>query len=105
MPVFCLVARDYADGLQRRLESRKSHIELGDRLVAEGKLSFGAAIMEGGAMKGSVLIGNFPDRASLDAWLAEEPYLKNGVWESVEIHEIRVGPSFVSQFPGLASGS
>jgi len=41
-------------------------------------------------MIGSVVFAEFPSRAELDAWLAREPYVKEGVWQRVEIKPFRL---------------
>ena len=82
----------------RRTAARPAHIALGDQLVAEGKLLFGTAILnDAGAMIGSMLVGEFENRAELDKWLEVEPYVTGKVWEKVEIQPCRVGPSFVGK--------
>jgi hypothetical protein len=40
-------------------------------------------------MVGSLVVVDFPDRASLDAWLAEEPYVHAGVYQRVEVRLFR----------------
>lgn len=80
----------------RRAAARPAHIALGDQLVTQGKLLFGTAILnDDGSMIGSMLVGEFENRAELDEWLALEPYVIGKVWEHVEIRPCRVGPSFV----------
>ena len=101
MPIFLVYAHDHVNGIERRMAARSAHIALGDKLVAEGRLVFGAAIMNDDGMAGSVLIGNFPDREALDAWLAVEPYIVENVWESWSVEEIKVGPSFTNALPNL----
>jgi hypothetical protein len=49
---------------------------------------------ERGNMTGSALIVDFPDRAALDHWLAEEPYVTGKVWQRIEILPCKIGPSF-----------
>jgi len=74
---------------------RDAHIRVGDRLRDEGKMPFGAAILDDDErMIGSVLICDFPSRVELDQWLEEEPYVTGKVWEKIEIKSCRVGPSF-----------
>ena len=41
-------------------------------------------------MKGSVLILDFPDRAALDEYLANEPYVLEKVWEKIEVEVMNV---------------
>jgi uncharacterized protein YciI len=90
--------------LERRMRVRADHIALGDRLVASGNMLFGVALLadddagdgdgDGGRMVGSALVVEFPSRAELDAWLEIEPYVVGGVWQRIEVHPCKVGPSF-----------
>ena len=41
-------------------------------------------------MKGSALVLDFPDRAALDAYLKNEPYVVEGVWEKIEVETMNV---------------
>lgn len=95
---FMLLAYDGKDGdaFGRRLAVREQHIALGDRLVAEGKMLFGAAILDADEkMIGSMLVLKFPSRAELDSWLEIEPYVTGDVWREIEILPVKVGPSFI----------
>jgi len=40
-------------------------------------------------MVGSMIIADFPDRASLDAYLRLEPFRRDGIWGDVEIVPFR----------------
>jgi uncharacterized protein len=94
---FMLLAYDGADeaALARRLAVREQHIALGDKLVAEGKMLYGTAILdESGKMIGSMLIVEYDSRAELDEWLETEPYMTGNVWHDIQIQPVRVGPSF-----------
>ena len=62
--------------------------------VAPGLLLAAAMLDEAGQMNGSVMIGDFPDRAALDAWLAQEPYVTGQVWQTVEVIPCKIGPAF-----------
>ncbi|MGW5236075.1 YciI family protein [Streptomyces nodosus] len=95
---FLLIGYDgTGDGaLDRRLAAREAHVALGDKLVAEGHMLFGTAILdEQDRMIGSMLVLEYPSRAELDAWLEIEPYVVQNVWETIEVKPVRVGPSFV----------
>ena len=37
-------------------------------------------------MIGSLLVIDFPDRAGAEAWLAQEPFHRSGLYGSVQIH-------------------
>ena len=92
---FIVIAKDYKDALQRRLDIRSKHIELGDKMVLDGKALYGVALLnEEGQMNGSVYIVDFPSREELDVWLKTEPYVTGKVWEKIEVIPCRVGPSF-----------
>lgn len=92
---FIIIAHDYNDGLERRLAVRGKHIQLGDKLVLDGKALYGVALLdEKGDMRGSVYIMDFPSREELDKWLETEPYVVNKVWEKIEVIPCKVGPSF-----------
>jgi uncharacterized protein len=94
---FMLLAYDGTDAAApaRRLAVREKHIALGDKLVAEGKMLYGTAILdENGNMIGSMLILEYDSRAELDNWLETEPYMTGDVWQDIQIRPVRVGPSF-----------
>jgi hypothetical protein len=95
---FLLLAYDGkdSDAAERRRTARPAHIALGDKLVGEGRMLFGTAILDADEkMIGSMLILDYPSRANLDAWLEVEPYVTGNVWHDIEIRPARVGPSFV----------
>lgn len=45
---------------------------------------------EAGRMKGSALVMEFSDRAALDAYLNNEPYVVEGVWQKIEVENMNV---------------
>ncbi|MEU7767128.1 YciI family protein [Nocardia sp. NPDC049190] len=84
-----------ADAQARRMAVRAEHLALGDKLVAEGKMLYGTALLDdSGAMIGSMLVLEFDSRGEVDEWLAIEPYMTGDVWRRIEIRPVRVGPSF-----------
>ena len=87
MPLFCIVAHDKPDGEApaRRQAARIAHFQRTRLAVERKQVHFaGSMLSQDGTMRASVLIVDFPDRAALDAWLAEEPYVLNGAWARVE---------------------
>ena len=95
---FIVIAHDYKDGLQRRLDMRAKHIELGNNLVLNDKALYGVALLnENGQMNGSVYIMDFRSREELDEWLKNEPYVIAKVWEKIEVIPCQVGPSFINK--------
>jgi uncharacterized protein YciI len=81
---YLVIAYDNANALERRLESRDEHVEGVRKLMAEGKIINAAALMEEDVMVGSTLFIDFETDEELDAWLENEPYVKNNVWDMDE---------------------
>ncbi len=95
---FIVIARDHKDpqALERRLKVRPEHIALGDKMRKAGTALTGVVLLnEAQQMNGSVYIVDFNSREDLDTWLQEEPYIKNNVWDNIEIIPCKVGPSFI----------
>ena len=86
---FIIKAYDGANMLDRRMSVRPRHLE-GMRRLTNHIICAGGLLDEEGKMKGSVLIMEYPDRSSLDAYLAEEPYVVEGVWEKIEVEPLNV---------------
>ena len=53
-------------------------------------ISAGGLLDEEGRMKGSALIMDFASRKELDDYLANEPYVREKVWERIEVEPINV---------------
>ena len=86
---FIITAYDGENMLAKRMAVRPRHLEgmvkLGEHIVLAGGLLDGE-----GKMKGSVLILDFEDRAALDDYLKNEPYVVAHVWEKIEIETVNV---------------
>lgn len=91
---FLVIAYDYEDAHQRRLDTRQEHIDATYKLMESGNVLSGAALIEDDKMVGSTLIVEFETEDELDKWLENEPYVKNRVWnyEEIQIVPIRVLP-------------
>lgn len=100
---YTIVAYDGRDegALARRLAVREAHIALIEEMKTRGSVLYGLALLdeptgeEPGRMCGSILVVDFPARADLDAYLAQEPYVTGKVWEDVQVFPCQVGPSFL----------
>ena len=93
MPQFLIIARDGtdADAPARRQAARAAHLESIGPHVTAGNIVVGGAILdEEGTMRGSVIIAEFPSRAALDAWMRDDPYVRQKVWQSIEVQPFRV---------------
>ena len=86
---FFIKAYDGEGMLAKRMEVRPRHLEgmkaLGKQIIVAGGL-----LDEEGRMKGSALVMEFPGRAALDAYLAGEPYVVEGVWQKIEVEAMNV---------------
>ena len=86
---FLIRAYDGESMLEKRLEVRPRHLEgmkaLGKQIICAGGLLDGD-----GKMKGSALVMEFPDRAAVDEYLKNEPYVSEGVWEKIEVETTNV---------------
>ena len=86
---FIIKAYDGPNMLDKRMAVRPRHLEgmneLGKQIICAGGL-----LDDAGKMKGSALVVDFPDRAALDAYLNNEPYVLEGVWQSIEVEPINV---------------
>ena len=75
---------------ERRRRTRPTHLGSIQPLVDRGNVLVGGAILDDiGDMVGSMLLVDFPDRGDLDAWLAADPYVTEGVWREVEVTPFR----------------
>ena len=94
---FLLVAYDATDpdALSRRMAARADHLALVDKNKAAGHAKFGAALMDGDKMVGSMMVLEYPTQAALEAWLNVEPYVTEGVWDDISITECKIAPSFI----------
>ncbi|MFC3126590.1 YciI family protein [Pseudoroseomonas globiformis] len=93
---FIVIAHDGrdAEALQRRLDARPEHLRRVEPLAATGELVIGGAILDApeGRMVGSALVVDLPDETAVRHWLAEDPYMKQGVWRDLTILPFRVAP-------------
>ena len=86
---FIITAHDGENMLEKRMAVRPRHLEgmakLGKHIVCAGGL-----LDDDGKPKGSVLVLDFEDRAALDEYLRNEPYVTEHVWEKIEVESLNV---------------
>lgn len=93
MPQFLILAYDGRDpdAPARRQAARAAHLEGIRPRVERGEILAGGAILDdAGQMIGSAVIAEFASRAELDAWLAQDPYVTEGVWQQIEVKPYRL---------------
>ncbi len=93
MQQFVVTAYDGSDSdaAARRQKARTAHLAGAEALKAEGKLIAGGAILDSaGNMIGSTLYMEFANRAALDEWLQQDPYVTGDVWREISVQPIRL---------------
>ncbi len=80
-----LITRDKSDALQVRLENRDAHLAY---IAETGVVEMaGPFLDQDGAMCGSLIILNVADLDAAQAWAANDPYAKAGLFDKVRIEE------------------
>ena len=90
MPYFVLTCTDHEDTLEKRLAIRPQHVERLQKLDDEGRLIAAGALPKDpndpqAGFLGSTIIVEFESREALDAWIQEEPFLKEGIYAKIEV--------------------
>ncbi len=83
---YIVIGKDKEGGEARR-RHRADHLT-----YVEGQqhlILYAGPLLEEGRMIGSLFIFDVPDRAALEAYMAEDPYFNPGIFETVEIYESR----------------
>ena len=93
MKQFLIQAYDYTDAqaLDRRMATRPFHLEIAKKLKESGNFVMGGAMLNADdKMIGSVMVLQFETQAEFDEYYANEPYIKQKVWEKIEVKPFRV---------------
>jgi uncharacterized protein len=100
MPYF-VICLDKPETREKRSEMRLAHLEYVDRHLA--KFIFGGPLLsdQSDLRTGMVFMLDCPTRADAEAFMADEPYTRSGVFESVVIR--RFLQVFPEQQPGYFS--
>ncbi|MEL6259156.1 MAG: YciI family protein, partial [Pseudomonadota bacterium] len=89
MATFLINARDRDDSVALRLQTRDAHLAWvatqADIILMAGPV-FGD---DGETMIGSTFVVDLPDRAAVDAWRNEDPYVQVNLFGDVEIAPFR----------------
>jgi len=93
MNQYIVTAYDHTDdgALQRRMNVRPHHLDGAKTLKENGNYVLGGAMLnDKGEMIGSVMILQFESEDGLEAWKQSEPYITQGVWETVDVKPFKV---------------
>ena len=86
---FLVKAYDGPDMLEKRMEVRPRHLE-GMKALGKQIICAGGLLDEEGRMKGSALVMEFPNKAALEEYLKNEPYVVEGVWQKIGVEPMNV---------------
>ena len=85
---YALICRDKPGALDIRKANREAHLAYAKET---GLVRFGGPMLdESGAMIGSLVVLDAADRDAAEAFAAQDPYAKAGLFESVEIVAMKV---------------
>jgi uncharacterized protein YciI len=91
MGTYVYIGHDGPRGAELRKTVRDQHIAHLEALDAEGRILFGGPLRdENGSPCGSVIILEAADLASAREIAESDPYLTEGVFERVDVHESMV---------------
>ena len=98
MPLFVLSCTDNEGTVEKRIATRPAHVARLEQLDDEGRLIVAGALPKDpnnpqAGFYGSTIIVEFESREAVDAWVAEEPFLKEGIYSHIDIK------SFNKAFP------
>ena len=103
--LYIIYQEDRPDGQAIRAATREAHLAYLERhrsIVVLG----GALLAEDGKTRtGSVLIVNLPDRKSAEAFSADEPFRRAGLFQTVKIARMRRGQWNPDAAPKTAEGN
>jgi uncharacterized protein len=90
MALFVLTCTDREGTVEKRLATRPQHLARLEQLNAEGRLIVAGAMPKDpsnpqAGFYGSTIIVDFDSREALDAWIQDEPFLKEGIYESIDV--------------------
>ena len=85
--LFAIISQDVESSLTARLEARPAHVERLKALDSQNRLTLAGphphASEEG--FTGSLVVAEFSDLATAQAWAAEDPYVAAGVYAQVTV--------------------
>ncbi len=88
MPLFAIVARDRTDAGSLRADTRPRHLPHLEAIV-ERIVIAGPTLDESGAPTGSIIVADFSDLATAEAFAAADPYAQAGLFASVAVTAYR----------------
>jgi uncharacterized protein len=94
--LYAIFAEDAPNTLEKRLEFRPKHLERLNELLEQGRLILAGpfpaidSIDPGVAgFSGSLIVAEFSDLASAQAWANADPFVNAGVYQNVTVKPFR----------------
>jgi uncharacterized protein YciI len=85
-------------GIALRDELRPAHMESITARFHDGSVILGAGIYDdSGVVRGSVVVLDCENSASVDSYLESEPFQIGGLWQRVEVHELKVPDMYLER--------
>ncbi len=86
----------------RRQAARPAHLAGLQPLLAASRIRLGGAILDApeGRMIGSIMAVTALDEAAARALAEDDPYAREGVWQSFRVERWRIGPQPYKKLPG-----
>ncbi|HTQ73070.1 MAG TPA: YciI family protein [Burkholderiales bacterium] len=103
--LYILYNEDRSDGLAIREATREAHLAYLERHKDKLVLGGGLLSEDGKTRLGSVFILNVPDRRAAEAFSADEPFRKAGLFKTTRITRMRRGQWHPEVAPESAEGN
>ena len=103
--LYILYNEDRPDGLAIREATREAHLAYLERHKDKLVLGGGLLADDGKTRLGSVFILNVPDRKAAEAFSADEPFRKAGLFQTTRITRMRRGQWHPEVAPRTAEGN
>lgn len=94
--LYVLMGEDAPGTLEKRLEVRPLHVERLKALLAEGRLVLAGPCPAvdspdpgPAGFTGSLIVAEFPSLADAEAWLAEDIYVREGVYVRTQVRPFK----------------
>lgn len=86
---------DEADVPLRRMRAQAEHDALSKQAFERGQRWLGLDLLgPDRGPRGSAMVVDFPSLQAVDAWIAKEPFMTQGVWSRVEVYPCSISPWF-----------
>ncbi len=94
---YVIYSKDREDSLAARMETRPAHLERVNALLDEGRLLLAGPMPAIDALDpgpagflGSLIVAEFDSLEEARAWADADPYVKAGVYQSVEVSPFKL---------------